>query len=184
MSTEEIIQKWQGYGPVEVANYLEGVCNHHDHGEGWVYSRKAVRKIKHVRFEGDLKKHLTHGVKWHLKSIFGRKAQWEKDLLRHPGPLKDRLMGWLGRATYHIKAIFKMEDNLPDGAAGTIRNGAYGMDAITFWEEDGEIIEAMGPTVGMEVAAFLRQEPGHPAAIAISDEIKRISILSVKENTQ
>ena len=72
------------------------------------------------------------------------------------------------------------ELNLPDGATGTVRNGHHGIDAITFWEEDGEIIEVMGPTIGLALAKFLETHPTHSHAEMIAHEIKRILLLSVQ----
>jgi hypothetical protein len=56
--------------------------------------------------------------------------------------------------------------NLPDGH---LEEGGV----VAYWEETGEYLQMVQPSVGLLVADFLEQEPEHPHARAIAAEIRR-----------
>jgi hypothetical protein len=64
-------------------------------------------------------------------------------------------------------ALTYQDRNLPDGL---LDNGAI----ITFWEETGEYLQLVQPSVGALLAEFLIDEPNNPHAQKISKEILRI----------
>lgn len=63
----------------------------------------------------------------------------------------------------------KPEDNLPDGVLD-------GGGIITFWEETGEYIQYVQPSVGSLIADFLAEDSSNPFAQRIAAEMKRIQI--------
>ena len=72
----------------------------------------------------------------------------------------------LSRISMAFHAL-KKDKNLPDGV---LNNGSI----ITFWEETGEYLQLVQPTVGSLVGKFLEEDPNNPHAIAIAQEIDRI----------
>lgn len=76
--------------------------------------------------------------------------------------------GWTIRS--RISFFFfslKRDRNTPDG---TLNNGGV----ITFWEEDGEYLQLVQPSVGCLLAEFLEAEPTNPYAELIIKELNRI----------
>jgi hypothetical protein len=63
--------------------------------------------------------------------------------------------------------LLRREANTPDGIldSGNI---------ITFWEETGEYLNLMQPTVGTLIADFILEDPTNPHAIKINKEITRL----------
>lgn len=70
------------------------------------------------------------------------------------------------RISYFLFSL-KRTPNTPDGI---LNNGSV----ITFWEEDGEYIQMMQPSVGVLLAEFLEAEPENPYAELITKELNRI----------
>ena len=143
----------------KVGKILRARATHHDHGEGWTYSRDLYG-MKHIRYARDWKgwNRLGERVKRAATSLIGRSRGTFA-----PHGLRER---WA-----YAKVALRTENNLPDGA---LNQGIV----ITVWEEDGEYIECVGPTIGEKLADFLESEPDHPHAVAIAAEIERVWALS------
>lgn len=154
--------------PVRIGHILMSRATHHDHGNGWVYSRD-LGGIKHIRYSGD----------WKGWDALHRRIWRAFNPLRLLG--LDRMSRfWTSRRDYtpknlalmaiaNIRVHMATDRHLPDGKVGPV---------ITHWEEDGEYIEMVGPTVGEKIAAFLTEDPANPHAVAIAEEIARVWSLS------
>ena len=128
----------------------------------WDYTRDEGG-LKHLRYDYDYTGYnRVHRRFWRaVKHNFlpPPRNGWEK-ALRGKETLKGRFIGfWV---------FFAKDKNLPDG----VLNGG---SIITFWEETGEYIQYMQPSVGGLLADFLRAEPEHPHAQRIATELKRIN---------
>lgn len=125
----------------------------------WVYTRD-LDGLKHIRYESDYTGY-NHWTK-RLKRAFNPKELFEtKNSLMVRAGLKRRkftFKRFFTHAYWHIVVALQKSNNLPDGRI----NGN-----ITFWEEDGEYIAMMGPTVGVKVLDFLEAEPDNEHAKAI-----------------
>lgn len=125
----------------------------------WVYSRN-VEGLKHIRFESDYTgyNHWTKRLKraLDLRDIFMTRNSFS----RRMGIRSERrsLKMFFIEAWAHIYVFLRKDTNLPDGQV----NGNF-----TFWEEDGEYISMMCPTVGVKVLDFLEAEPDNEHAKAI-----------------
>jgi hypothetical protein len=115
----------------------------------WVYSRDKGDLV-HIRYKRDYTGY-NHWTKRLKRAVTPSKLARRWDRKRS---LKEKLIGsWC-----HIVVALQKSSNLPDG----IINGI-----ITHWEEDGEYIAMMGPTVGVKVLDFLEAEPDNEHAKAI-----------------
>lgn len=148
----------------DTGQLVRQLATHHDHGDGWIYSRNTGG-LRHIRYSKDNTgyNHWTKRLKRALSPsrLLGRDTL---SLMLSDGkrePLRHRLLG----AVAHFRVNWFLDRNMPDGQI----NGN-----LTFWEEDGEYIQAMGPTIGAKVAEFLMDEPDHPHAKAIAEEINRV----------
>jgi hypothetical protein len=63
--------------------------------------------------------------------------------------------------------LLKRDNNEPDGV---LDDG----NIITFWEETGEYLNMIQPTVGTLVADFILENPTNPHAIKINKELDRL----------
>lgn len=140
--------------------------------DGWVYTRD-LGDLEHMRFTSD---HTGYNAWWRrLRRAFDWKHLTGRDslskALRGRGARRDSLRQRLLSAWYWIVVCLGKDDNRPDGR---IANAAI----WTAWEEDGEYIAMMGPTVGVRVLDFLEAEPDHPHARLILDEMARVESLS------
>lgn len=152
--------------PNLIGKTLRARATHHDHGEGWVYSRD-IGDLVHIRFKSDTTGY-DHWTKRYARALDPKgllgidkisKMIWGDEPRNRS--IKDiALEAW---AYFYVNS--RVDTNLPDGRI-------HGN--ITFWEEDGEYIEMVGPTVGEKIAEFLIREPENPHAIAIAEEIQRI----------
>jgi hypothetical protein len=151
------------YSVAKMGEILNSRATHHNHGEGWVYTRDTG-DLEHIRYKSDTTgyDHWTKRLGRALdpRDFFGRKRS---SILHEYRGFFDRLYWWGIMFRVHIKK----ENHSPDG----VLNGG---SVITFWEEDGEYIQMVGPTVGVRIAEFLSAEPNNPHAIAIATEIDRI----------
>lgn len=136
--------------------------------EGWRYTRDTG-DLKHIRYTFDSTRY-DHWTKrfaraFNLRSLLGRDSL-SKRLGFKPS--------W-GGAWAHIRVNLRKDNHLPDGVVN-------GGNILTFWEEDGEYITLMGPTVGVRVVEFLRAQPTNPHAEAIMAEMRRVAEMSWPEN--
>ena len=148
---------------VRVGEMVRELATHHDHGDGWSYSRETGG-LEHIRYRSD---HTGYGsLHRRIVRAFDPKHLTGRDSLskaiRGPwSPLS--ALAW-------VSVSLRKDKNLPDGSLN-------GGSILTMWEEDGEYIEAVGPTVGVKIADFLIHEPNNPHAIAIAAEIKKVRSL-------
>jgi len=155
----------EDFSVAEVGDLLRRRATHHDHGDGWTYTRD-IGGLKHIRFERDYTgynhwtKRLRRALDW--KHLVGRDTLTSQ--LRGDRKEDSLYQKFLFAKAYVKVNLFK-DSNLPDGSVG----GNY-----VFWEEDGEYIEMVGPTIGALVAEFLMEEPENEHAQAIAGEIRRI----------
>ena len=61
----------------------------------------------------------------------------------------------------------RRDRHLPDG----VLNGG---NIITHWEEDGEYLQYVQPTVGALIAEWLDDQPDNPHAVRVAAEMRRI----------
>lgn len=136
----------------------------------WIYSRNNGN-LKHIRYESDYTGN-NHWIKrlkrafaaWNPSTYFGSKTIFSKMIT------DKSIQGYFIHALAYSKVALEKENNLPDGKLSS--------GVITFWEEDGEYIMFFGPTVGVKVLDFIKDEPDNPHAIAIVDEMIRVVNLS------
>lgn len=155
-------------------DWLRFVATKFQHNvDGWTYSRDTG-DLEHIRYRSD-----HTGYNAPLKRFAdGLKFGFENAFYARKGSLAARLRGdehrnlWQRILTFFIyfHTRFRMEDHLPDGLV----NGSI----VTHWEEDGEYIVMMGPTVGVKVLDFLEAEPDNVHAQAILAEMRRVEKMS------
>lgn len=151
--------------PAQMGRALRSYATHHDHGEGWTYTRN-LRGMQHIRYKRDWE---GWDAPWaRMKRAFNLRQMFARDSFSRR--LGFKLSFWSVWA--HIVVALRTDNNLPDGA---LNDGIV----MTVWEEDGEYIEQVGPTVGEKIADFLEAEPDHPHAIAIATEIRRVRQLGI-----
>lgn len=126
----------------------------------WAYSRDkhGLTAMRYDDRDDDLWSRIKTSWRW----LTEKRSGWQVELQRKPGwlgALQDRLhMSWY---------VLQLEDHLPDG---TLDEGTI----ITIWEEAGEYIQLVQPSVGDLLAALLRAHPTLPEVRAIVEEIHRI----------
>lgn len=163
------------YEPTKVGELLRSYATHHNHGEGWRYTRNRG-DLEYIRFRRDYTGYDHWTKRWRRaldpKHLLGRDSFSIGLNNRLEGQSRWENLQWrvLAARAWFLVSVRKHK-NLPDGTV----NGN-----LIFWEEDGEYIECVGPTVGEKIADFLEQEPNHPHAIAIAAEINRIWALPRK----
>jgi hypothetical protein len=131
--------------------------------DGWIYTRDTGDLV-HIRHKSDYTgyQHWTQRIKRvFTDAVFNRKT--DGLFGNFPSSLAERIS--------YAKVILRKDSNLPDGR---ISNAGI----ITHWEEDGEYITLMGPTVGVKVLEFLKAEPDNQHAKEILAEMHRMKELS------
>ncbi len=137
--------------------------------EGWTYSRDKG-DLEHIRYKSD---HTGYNA-FHRR--LRRSLSSESKFMRQLGFLGSRdawykkPYHWLLSRYARFVVYIRKDDNLPDGLV----NGSI----ITHWEEDGEYIVMMGPTVGVKVLDFLEAEPDNVHAQAILAKMRRVKQMS------
>jgi hypothetical protein len=149
---------------VERLDFLANVFMHRD----WIYTRKTnLKKIQYTE-EHDMYNRMSYRI----KTAFGWLFSPPRFLTQFDETRKRRLISRFQMFIYSLKR----DTNLPDGALD-------GGNVITFWEETGHYLELVQPSVGSLLVQFLKDEPDHPHAKIIIDELERISTLEErKEN--
>lgn len=142
------------------AEYLKSLADHFAPRD-WDYTRKT--DIVRIRYGSDSTGRFTfrNRLKRALKSFFSLEAS--KDFLISHKSLRDHL---LYKAAY-FKVQATLDDNRPEGE---LDNG----NIIVHWEEDGEYLQMVQPTVGSLLADFLIADPEHPHAKIITAELDRL----------
>lgn len=128
----------------------------------WDYTRKT--NIKSIRYdlEYDYTNKLWYRIKKALWWLFAPRPNWLKEL----DGTKKLTRSIQGRVSMFFYAL-KRDPQTPDGI---LDDG----NVIVYWEETGEYLSLMQPTVGSLLATFLKEEPEHPHAILITKEIDRL----------
>ena len=139
------------------AKHLKDLADHFEYRD-WNYTRQD--HIKSIRYtpEHDPHNKLSYRIKQAAWWMFGKTPQWYEVLGE-----KDNLFKRFGMARYALKR----DPNTPDGVLD-------GGSIITFWEETGEYLNLMQPTVGTLVADFIIEDPTNPHAIKINKELTRL----------
>jgi len=125
----------------------------------WRYTRRT--NIRHIRYRDDwvgyfhpwrrvvrwLGAYVARGDDWVTRT--GREIAW-----RHP--------------IIHTRASLSTETHEPDGVLDEGR-------IITHWEETGEYLQYVQPSVGALLADLMDAHPDLPEVVAIAAEMKRIN---------
>jgi hypothetical protein len=131
--------------------------------EDWEYTRNT--HIKHIRYDDDYAGY--DAIPKRLKRAFGS--------LFHPRK-RDMFSDMIGAKHWWHRLMYKLvyfriqmetDKHRPDG---TLHRGCI----ITHWEEDGEYIQMVQPSVGALLAEFLMEEPDNPHAQKITAELDRL----------
>lgn len=126
----------------------------------WCYTRK--HDIKHIRVRGDWTGY-NHPVR--------RLKRWVDDYFRIKADSwverEGRRLAWR-HPLIHFRTTLGTESNLPDGVLD-------GGSVITHWEETGEYLQYVQPSVGALLADLMDAHPELPEVQAIADEMKRIN---------
>lgn len=144
--------------PEETAlDYLDFLANHFEPRD-WDYTRNS--HITEIRYKSDHDEYntLSYRLKQSAYWMFGKTPEWYA-ALGEKNNISKRL-----RMAIHC---LKRDTNLPDGS---LDSG----NVITFWEETGEYLNLMQPTVGSLLVTFLKEDPEHPHAKLITAEIERL----------
>lgn len=151
---------------LQAATLLRDYANYHV--RDWDYSRDH-HSLKAIKYKGEysgynrIDKRLFRFLEANIPPKAKKYLGMKEDSLDFLLPPHFNLSSFIAR----VRVYLLPKDNLPDG---TLRKGAI----ITFWEEDGEYIQLVQPSVGNLIADFLEQEPEHPHAEKIAAEITRI----------
>lgn len=68
---------------------------------------------------------------------------------------------------YKIKQEWRGKRRIPDGS---LKGGSI----LSYWEEDGEYIQIMQPSVGLLIADWLDANPDDPHAVKVRDQMEKI----------
>lgn len=142
--------------------YLHALATHFSERD-WDYTR--LHDIKRIRYADDFQGYHTLRKRWGraFRSLFARSHD----------TLFGRIMGdsWLRGISYkltYFKIQVQTDRHLPDGV---LNRGSV----ITHWEEDGEYIQMVQPSVGALLAEFLIDQPDNPWAVKITAELDRLA---------
>lgn len=139
--------------------YLDLAANHFQHND-WDYTRASG--IKSIKYDSkyDENNTLLFRVKGSLKWLFGPTPSFVKYIDK----------GIVEQTKTRLRmTVFSLGRNphIPDGVLD-------GGEIITQWEETGEYLQLVQPSVGSLLAKFLKEDPEHPHAKAITAELERI----------
>jgi hypothetical protein len=135
---------------LQVADDLRSYAEHFEFRD-WNYTRD-LGKLESIRYSYPEQK-LLGRVKKSLYWLFHRAQSWEKQLK-------------VRRVSMAFYALHR-DTNLPDGVLD-------GGSVITFWEETGEYLQMVQPTVGSLIGKWLQAEPESEHARLVAAEMKRI----------
>lgn len=136
----------------EVLRYADQLRQYAEHFEqrDWDYTRNV----------GDLRP-LHFGSRWpHIKTAL-------RYLVKGVKPLGPDDPFRVGRWSM-VRAAWRGYDHEPDGV---LDNGCI----ITVWEETGEYLQYIQPSVGSLIADWMEAEPDSPHAALVAAEMKRIN---------
>jgi hypothetical protein len=133
-----------------VARELHDYATHFEPRD-WDWTRDHG-DLSRIVYDND-RDRLRSRVRRALAYLFRRLRPWEKQF---------GVSRW--RMFLHT---LKRERHLPDGV---LDNGGI----IVYWEESGEYLQYVQPTVGALIANWMDAEPDNPHAIAVATEMARI----------
>lgn len=137
----------------ETVKYFDFLANHFEHSD-WNYTR--LHNIKDIKYVKGYDKH--NELKSRLKMAF--------HFLFKKTSLDFLDTRWWHRFTMFAYCL-KKDKNTPDGV---LNEGKV----ITYWEETGEYLQLVQPSVGALFVDFLREEPENRHAKLIIAEMERI----------
>lgn len=149
--------------PDTVAQFAQQLREYATHfaPSDWDYTRDKGG-IKHIRYSDDYSGY-NHPARRFVRSI------------RHFMPWRDRRDGMAFMAPKGIKARWiyfkagmRTEAHMPDGVLD-------GGCIVTHWEETGEYLQYVQPSVGAMLADWMDAEPENPHALKIAGEMRRIN---------
>jgi len=140
--------------------YLDSAANHFAHND-WNYTRHDhIKSIRYTR-EHDRYNLLFYRVKRSFRWAFTQSS-----FMKYFDEDKNIFQRLVIRFETFIFSL-KRDDYLPDGV---LNDGSI----ITFWEETGEYLQMVQPSVGSLLVNFLKEDPENPHAKLIIAEIDRI----------
>lgn len=147
--------------PEKTAAYFRDVTDSTTSGD-WAWTRET--EIVHIRYKGDW---TGYDAPWRrvlraFRHAFGPRRRWEKDLFPHL-----KLQHWFWGVVAAFRVYLATETHRPDGDLN-------GGKVICHWEEDGEYLQLIQPSVGRLLADFLMAEPENEHAQKIIAEMQRI----------
>lgn len=138
------------------ANQLREYATHFEMRD-WNYTREHdIVTLRYTRF-GSRVRDVAKYTSRHL----ARKLRRETDNL-------ERITGIKGSLGGTIRSHWRYHNALPDGV---LDDGAI----ITHWEETGEYLQYVQPSVGALLADLMDAHPDLPEVQAIANEMKRIN---------
>lgn len=137
----------------DAVDNLDFYANHF-YPRNWDYTR--VHQLKKIRYDSsyDATETFRYRIQRAFRFIFGK-----------------AIMSTGFSPYWRVRMFFyalKRDKNLPDGILD-------GGNVITHWEETGEYLQMVQPSVGALLATFLKEEPENPHAKLIIAELERIS---------
>lgn len=142
----------------DVVKLFDSLANHFEHND-WDYTRKSgIEDVKYSKDHEEKEK-----LSFRLKMAF----RWAVQDISFLNQLEPSVWGRL--RTRIIMPIYSLKriKSVPDGS---LDRG----NIITFWEETGEYLQFVQPSVGALLANFLKEYPEHPSAKLIIDEMDRL----------
>jgi len=147
-------------------DYLDDLSNHFSYPEGWHWTRKSgVKKIEFHEVPRTQK--LGFRIKFTLSGLFGESLRREMRFLRSEKKFFEHPLLWLYGKWVTVRVRLFKEKNIPDGHVKE-------PGIICFWEEDGEYICMMQPSVGALLAKFLKEDPDNEWAKKLTAELERV----------
>lgn len=122
----------------------------------WCYDRDASAWRLYLVAENSLRWRLT--LAW--RSMTREVQDWEREVVSDAGSLPNRI----GEA---IRSLRRRQHH-PDGVLD-------GGNIITNWEETGEYLQYVQPSVGALLADLMDAYPDLPEVVAIAAEMKRVN---------
>lgn len=118
----------------------------------WCYTRD-VGDLREIRYDGKTDA-LAFRARMAMRALVKRRQDWEKAV---------GVSRWRMCVTH-----LRRDRHLPDG----VLNGG---SVIAYWEETGEYLQYVQPSVGALLADLMDAHPDLPEVQAIADEMKRIN---------
>lgn len=134
--------------------YFDFLANHFEHSD-WNYTR--LHNIKEIKYSSpvDTRDNFKHRLKLATRFARNKNSNIYGDL------------SVINRVRMFFYCL-KREKQVPDGS---LDRG----NVITYWEETGEYLQMVQPSVGALVANFLKEDPENKHAKLILAEMERIS---------